>query len=145
MLSAGYAKCEPAVVAMLRDLFGKQMEYQRRDGEGFFDAAQNARLVASAERYYRVMYYGAAESWNLRDRHMFETFEQLLAWRGAGSKAIVWAHNSHVGNAAATDMGAVRDEINIGQLCRERFGQEAALIGFGTDRGTVWAQLPYRR
>jgi protein-L-isoaspartate(D-aspartate) O-methyltransferase len=139
VLSAGYAKCEPAVVAMLRDLFGKQMEYQRRDGEGFFDAVQNARLVASAERYYRVMYYGAAESWNLRDRHMFETFEQLLAWRGAGSKAIVWAHNSHVGNAAATDMGAVRDEINIGQLCRERFGQEAALIGFGTDRGTVAA------
>ena len=106
MLSAGYAKCEPAVVAMLRDLFGKQMEYQRRDGEGFFDAAQNARLVASAERYYRVMYYGAAESWNLRDHHMFETFEQLLAWRGAGSKAIVWAHNSHVGNAAATDTWA---------------------------------------
>jgi protein-L-isoaspartate(D-aspartate) O-methyltransferase len=126
-LSAGYAKCEAPVVAMLRDLFKKQMEYRGQDGEGFFDAAQNARLVASAERYYRVMYYGAAESWNLRDRHMFATLEQLLAWHGENSKAqdskaIVWAHNSHVGNAAATDMGLVRGEINIGQLCRERFG-----------------------
>ena len=120
------------------------MEYRGQDGEGFFDAAQNARLVASAERYYRVMYYGAAESWNLRDRHMFETLEQLLAWhgensKGQDSKAIVWAHNSHVGNAAATDMGLVRGEINIGQLCREQFGHEAVLIGFGTDRGTVAA------
>jgi erythromycin esterase-like protein len=128
---------------MLRDLFEKQMEYRRQDrqhdGEVFFDAAQNARLVASAERYYRVMYYGAAESWNLRDRHMFETLEQLLKWRGRSSKAIVWAHNSHVGDAAATDMGVVRGEINIGQLCRERFGKAAVLIGFGTDRGTVAA------
>jgi erythromycin esterase-like protein len=85
------------------------------------------------------MYYGAAESWNLRDRHMFETLEQLLKWRGRSSKAIVWAHNSHVGDAAATDMGVVRGEINIGQLCRERFGKAAVLIGFGTDRGTVAA------
>ena len=139
VLSAGYAKCEPAVVAMLHDLFNKQIEYSRRDEEGFFDAAQNARLVASAERYYRVMYYGATESWNLRDRHMFETLEHLLAWRGEQTKAVVWAHNSHVGDAAATDMGAVRDEINIGHLCRKRFARDAVLIGFGTDRGTVAA------
>jgi protein-L-isoaspartate(D-aspartate) O-methyltransferase len=143
VLSAGYAKCEAPVIAMLRDLFEKQMEYRRQDrqqdGEGFFDAAQNARLVASAERYYRVMYYGAAESWNLRDRHMFETLEHLLNWRGRDSKAIVWAHNSHIGDAAATDMGVVRGEINIGQLCRKRFGEAAVLIGFGTDRGTVAA------
>ena len=142
-LSAGYAKCEGPVIAMLRDLFEKQMEYRRQDrqhdGEGFFDAAQNARLVASAERYYRVMYYGAAESWNLRDRHMFETLEHLLNWRGRDSKAIVWAHNSHIGDAEATEMGQVRGEINIGQLCRQRFGNAAALIGFGTDRGTVAA------
>jgi erythromycin esterase-like protein len=85
------------------------------------------------------MYHGAAESWNLRDRHMFETLEQLLAGRGKTAKAVVWAHNSHVGNATATDMGAIRGEINIGQLCRERFGRDAALIGFGTDRGTVAA------
>jgi protein-L-isoaspartate(D-aspartate) O-methyltransferase len=139
VLSAGYAKCENAVVAMLRDLFDREMAYERRDGESFFDAAQNARLVASAERYYRVMYYGAAESWNLRDRHMFETLDQLLAWRGAGSKAVVWAHNSHIGDAAATEMGEMRGEINIGQLCRERFAQAAVLIGLGTDRGTVAA------
>jgi protein-L-isoaspartate(D-aspartate) O-methyltransferase len=139
VLGGGHAKCEAAVVAMLRGLFEKEMSYQSRDAEGFFDAAQNARLVAAAERYYRVMYYGAAESWNLRDRHMFETLEQLLAWRGQDSKAVVWAHNSHVGNAAATEMGEMRGEINIGQLCRERFGEASALIGFGTDRGTVAA------
>ncbi len=139
VLSAGYKKCEAAVVAMLNDMFQKQLDYRSRDSEGFFDAVQNARLVASAERYYRVMYYGGAESWNLRDRHMFETLKQLLSWRGDTSKAIVWAHNSHVGDAAATDMGAVRGETNIGQLCRERFDGQAVLIGFGTDHGTVAA------
>ncbi|TMJ57818.1 MAG: protein-L-isoaspartate(D-aspartate) O-methyltransferase [Alphaproteobacteria bacterium] len=138
-LSAGYAPCENAVLGILRDLLEKHLQYAAADGESFLDAAQNARLVASAERYYRVMYYGSAESWNLRDRHMFETLEQLLAWRGEHGKAVVWAHNSHIGNAAATEMGVVRDELNIGQLCRERFGTAAALIGFGTDRGTVAA------
>jgi erythromycin esterase-like protein len=83
------------------------------------------------------LYYGGAESWNLRDTHMFETLEHLLEARGGKSKAIVWAHNSHIGDY--TDMGAVRDELNIGQLCRQRFGEEAALIGFGTDTGTVAA------
>ena len=138
-LRSGYAKCEAGVLAMLRELLNKRLDYEQRDGESVFDAEQNARLVASAERYYRIMYYGGAESWNLRDQHMFETLERLLAWRGRDSKAIVWAHNSHIGNAAATEMGLVRDELNIGQLCRERFGGEAALIGFGTDRGTVAA------
>ncbi len=138
-LTTGHAKCEDAVAAMLRDLFTKQMEYRKQDEEEFFDAAQNARLVASAERYYRVMYHGSAESWNLRDRHMFGTLEALLDWRGGNAKAVVWAHNSHIGNAAATEMGLTREEINIGQLCRDRFGSEASLIGFGTDRGTVAA------
>ena len=101
------------------------------------DAAQNARLVAAAENYYRVMYYGGAETWNLRDSHMFETLEQLLEPRGPQSKAVVWAHNSHVGDARHTEMGLVRDELNIGQLCRERFGDQAALVGFGTDSGKV--------
>jgi protein-L-isoaspartate(D-aspartate) O-methyltransferase len=138
-ISSGYAKCEKPVMLALQDLLKKQLVYQERDGESFLDAEQNARLVAAAERYYRVMYYGSAESWNLRDRHMFETLENLLRWRGRVSKAVVWAHNSHIGNAAATDMGQARGEINIGQLCRERFGEAAALIGFGTDRGTVAA------
>jgi protein-L-isoaspartate(D-aspartate) O-methyltransferase len=138
-LTTGYAKCEISVTLALRDLLKKQLDYEAKDRDSFLDAAQNARLIAAAERYYRVMYYGTAESWNLRDRHMFETLEHLLDWRGPGTKAVVWAHNSHVGNAAATDMGFARGEINIGQLCRERFGQQAALIGFGTDHGTVAA------
>jgi erythromycin esterase-like protein len=138
-LSSGYADCERAVVAMLRELMARQVEYSARDGVDFLDASQNARLVRNAEQYYRAMYYGAAESWNLRDRHMFETLEQLLDARGAGSKAVVWAHNSHIGDARHTEMGQVRDELNLGQLCRERFGAAAALIGFGTHSGTVAA------
>ena len=85
------------------------------------------------------MYYGDAVSWNLRDQHMFDTLERLLAHRGPDSKAVVWAHNSHIGNAEFTEMGQVRGEHNIGQLARARFGEDAALIGFGTDRGTVAA------
>jgi protein-L-isoaspartate(D-aspartate) O-methyltransferase len=84
------------------------------------------------------MYYGSVESWNLRDRHMFDTLSNLLAFRGPESRAVVWAHNSHVGNAAATEMGT-RGEFNIGELCRRQFGDSAYLIGFGTDRGTVAA------
>ena len=85
------------------------------------------------------MYYGGAASWNLRDSHMAETLEHLLEARGPNAKAVVWAHNSHIGDARATDMGAVRGEHNIGQLARERWGDEVALIGFGTHTGTVSA------
>jgi erythromycin esterase-like protein len=138
-LTTGYAKCERPVLLALRDLLDKQLEYETQDRDSFLDAAQNARLVASAERYYRAMYYASAESWNLRDRHMFDTLNHLIDWRDENARAVVWAHNSHIGNAAATDMGKVRDEINIGQLCREKFGEQAVLIGFGTDRGTVAA------
>jgi erythromycin esterase-like protein len=127
------------VALALRDLLAKKLEYETQDRDSFLNASQNARLIASAERYYRAMYYATAESWNLRDRHMFETLNNLMNWRGKRAKAVVWAHNSHIGDAAATDMGKARDEINIGQLCRERFGADAALIGFGTDRGTVAA------
>ncbi|MBB6190922.1 protein-L-isoaspartate(D-aspartate) O-methyltransferase [Sphingobium wenxiniae] len=138
-LSKGYAECEQAVIEQCRDLLKKQLDYAAADGDAFLDAAQNARLIASAERYYRIMYYGGAESWNLRDTHMFETLQNLLEAKGPHARAIVWAHNSHIGDARFTDMGAVRDEINIGQLCREAFGREAALIGFGTHGGTVAA------
>lgn len=138
-LTAGFTGCETAVNAMLTDLLGRRLETLAGDGDAFFDAAQNARVVAQAEAYYRAMYYGAADSWNLRDRHMFATLEALLAHRGPEAKAVVWAHNSHIGDAAATEMGRVRGELNIGQLARERFGEAAALIGFGTDRGTVAA------
>jgi len=138
-LSRGYAVCEKPVIDALTDLLHKRLDYLQRDGEDFFKAEQNARIVAAAEQYYRVMYYGDAVSWNLRDKHMFDTLDRLLAHRGPNSKAVVWAHNSHVGNAEFTEMGQVRGEHNIGQLSCERFGEGAALIGFGTDRGTVAA------
>jgi protein-L-isoaspartate(D-aspartate) O-methyltransferase len=139
VLAAGYRKCEQAVIDQCRELLQRRLDYAGQDGESFLDAAQNARLVASAERYYRIMYYGGRESWNLRDTHMFETLGHLLEARGPRSKAIVWAHNSHIGDARYTEMGVVREELNIGQLCRERFGEDAALIGFGTHTGTVAA------
>jgi protein-L-isoaspartate(D-aspartate) O-methyltransferase len=139
VLTQRYRDCEQAVVEQCRELLKKHFEYGEQDRERFFDAAQNARLIASAERYYRIMYYGGAESWNLRDTHMFETLQQLLEAGGAHAKAVVWAHNSHIGDARYTEMGKLRDELNIGQLCRERFGADAALVGFGTHTGTVAA------
>ena len=138
VLSGEYRDCEEAVLSMLRDMLEHRIDYSMRDGDRFFDAVQNARLVADAERYYRIMYYGSVESWNLRDQHMFDTLERLFEFHGSGSKGIVWAHNSHIGNAAATEMGA-RGEFNIGQLCRARFADSAYLLGFGTDHGTVAA------
>ena len=138
-VTTGYAFCEEAVTQMLRMLLSRRLEYSTRDGERFFDAAQNARLVQDAEAYYRAMYYGSADSWNLRDTHMFRTLQHLLDASGPDSRAVVWAHNSHIGDARHTEMGQLREELNIGQLCREQFGDQAALIGFGTDGGTVAA------
>ena len=138
VLAGGYSSSEDAVVAMLRHLLDRRLEYARKDGERFFDAAMNARLVADAERYYRAMYYGAATSWNLRDTHMFDTLKSLLAFYGPSSRGVVWAHNSHVGDATATEMSA-RGELNVGQLCRTEFGHRAYIVGFGTDHGTVAA------
>jgi erythromycin esterase-like protein len=140
VLTSGYRKCEEAVVAQLRDLLAQRLRYEEKDEDSFLDATQNARLIAAAERYYRIMYYGGAESWNLRDSHMFETLQNVVAARGPSAKAVVWAHNSHIGDARHTEMGAVRDELNIGQLCRENFGvANVALIGMGTHSGTVAA------
>jgi protein-L-isoaspartate(D-aspartate) O-methyltransferase len=138
VLSGRYRSSENAVIAMLREMLDRRLDYARRDGERFFDAAQNARVVADAERYYRALYYGQAASWNLRDTHMFETLASLLAYYGEGSRGIVWEHNSHVGDALATEMSA-RGEINVGQLCRGTFGESAYIVGFGTDHGTVAA------
>lgn len=137
-LSGGFQTCEHEVVSMLTDLMQKRRAYAEHDGERFLDAVQNARLVANAERYYRIMYYGSRASWNLRDTHMFETFRTLLDFHGPRSRGIIWAHNSHVGDAAATEMSS-RGEYNIGQLCREEFGDDAYSIGFGTNSGTVAA------
>jgi protein-L-isoaspartate(D-aspartate) O-methyltransferase len=137
-LTGSYPTCESHVARALTDLLAKRRAYAERDGERFLDAEQNARLVANAERYYRIMYYGSRASWNLRDSHMFDTLKNLLAFHGPDSKAVIWAHNSHVGNAGATEMAA-RGEHNLGQLCRKEFGEQAYLVGFGTHSGTVAA------
>jgi protein-L-isoaspartate(D-aspartate) O-methyltransferase len=137
-VSGRMAGCEEEAVAMLTDLLARRMEYLARDAEGFFDAERNAKVIRDAEQYYRAMYYNSHESWNLRDQHMFDTLQAVLEHRGEDARAVVWAHNSHVGNAAATEVG-MRGEINIGQLARETFGDLAWAIGFGTDHGTVAA------
>ncbi len=133
-----YRECEQDVLDILQGLLKKRLDYSLADGERFFNAEQNARLVASAERYYRTMYYAENNSWNQRDQHMFDTLKSVLAFRGPESKAVIWAHNSHIGDARATQMSA-RGELNIGQLARQEYGDAAYLIGFGTDHGTVAA------
>jgi erythromycin esterase-like protein len=106
-----------------------------------FSAEQNARLVRNAEAYYRSMFLEEVSSWNLRDRHMVETLDALVAHlgrQGGRAKVVVWAHNSHLGDARATQMGE-RGELNVGQLVREKYGREAVLVGFTTHHGTVTA------
>ena len=137
-LTGAYPTCESEVAVVLTDLLHKRCAYAERDGERFMDAVQNARLIANAEQYYRIMYYGSRASWNLRDSHMFETLKTLLSFYGPNSKAIVWAHNSHIGDSAATEMSS-RGEYNLGHLCRKEFGDQAYAIGFATDGGTVAA------
>jgi erythromycin esterase-like protein len=138
--------CETEVVNELVDLQKHAFEYMNRDGfiarDEFFFAEQNARLVKNAEEYYREMFHGRVSSWNLRDRHMTETLIALAAHLDAQNqppKIVVWAHNSHLGDARATDMSR-RGEWNVGQLVREKFGREnVRLIGFTTFEGTVTA------
>ena len=137
--------CEEEVVAQLVELQRRMAEYARRDGriaeDEVFYAEQNARLVKNAEAYYRSMFLEAASSWNLRDRHMVETLDALLAHlerqRGR-AKIAVWAHNSHLGDARATEVSR-RSELNVGQLVREKYERDAVLIGFTTHHGTVTA------
>src|SRR5690606_14348419 len=109
--------------------------------EDFFNAEMNAKLAQSAERYYRNMFKGHVQSWNLRDTHMGETLEALLQYlkrQGRGAKVVVWAHNSHLGDARATYMGGI-GEVNLGQLVRENYGDAAYSVGFTTHTGTVTA------
>ena len=127
------------------ELRKRAADYASRDGrvaaDDFFFAEQNARLVKNAEEYYRSMFRGSVSSWNVRDRHMAETLESLsthLAMLGQQAKVVVWEHNSHLGDARATEMGH-RGELNVGQLVRERHGSSALLIGFSTYTGTVTA------
>jgi erythromycin esterase-like protein len=136
--------CEEMVVEQLVELQTKAGEFLSRDGdvaaEELFFAEQNARLIKNAEQYYRSMFRGRASSWNLRDGHMVETIENLVAHLDGSHqpKAVLWAHNSHLGDARATEMSHY-GEVNVGQLMRERFGDETVLIGFSTYSGTVTA------
>ncbi len=151
--SYGYAasydarfSCEDEVIKQLLDLQKRAAEYARRDGfiarDEYFFAEQNAQLVKNAEEYYRQMFRGRVSSWNLRDRHMAESLDALTTHLGSETqpaKIVVWAHNSHLGDARATEMGE-RGEWNVGQLVREKYGSEAVrLIGFTTYAGTVAA------
>ncbi|MFN8512622.1 MAG: erythromycin esterase family protein [Thermomicrobiales bacterium] len=144
--SAGTAEpCEDEVVAQLVELQRRAGDLAHHDGklaeDEHFHAEQNARLVRNAERYYRAMFRGRVSSWNLRDTHMAETLDALVVHldrRAGRTKIVVWAHNSHLGDARATELGE-GGELNVGQLVRERWGREAALIGFSTDHGTVTA------
>ena len=139
------ARCEEAVVAELVELRERQASLLARDGwvarDEYFFAEQNARLVLNAERYYREMYRGRVSSWNLRDAHMAETLEALVTHLDemhGRTKVVVWAHNSHVGDARSTDMGR-SGEFNIGQLVRQQYAGDCFIIGFTTDHGRVTA------
>jgi protein-L-isoaspartate(D-aspartate) O-methyltransferase len=137
-LTGQYRVCEKEAVAMLGDLLKRRLDYLEHDGVRFQDAVANARLVANAERYYRAMYYSGAASWNLRDSHMFEVLQGLIGQSEPEARAVIWAHNSHLGDASATEMAA-RGELNLGQLCRRNFGPACFNVGFGTDHGAVAA------
>src|SRR6266850_1910325 len=137
--------CEKEVIDQLIELRRRAADYASRDGrvaqDEFFFAEQNARLILNAERYYRTMFRGRVESWNLRDSHMAETLDALVAHlnaQGQAAKVAVWEHNSHLGDARATYMAA-QGELNVGQLVRQRYGSEAVLVGFTTYTGTVTA------
>ena len=137
--------CEGAVVKNLTELRRRAMDYLQRDGQvaadAYFCAEQNALVVQNAEEYYRNMFRREVSSWNLRDSHMMESLIRLtnhLSKEHFPAKVIVWAHNSHLGDARATQMGE-RGELNVGQLVREHFGNDAVSVGFTTYNGTVTA------
>ncbi|MDG0793907.1 erythromycin esterase family protein [Cohnella ginsengisoli] len=130
--------CEAEVVALLRKLQDKWKTARPGDREDALAAELNALAVKGAEDYYRTMIRHDAESWNVRDRHMAAALERLMAYHGPAARAIVWAHNTHVGDARATDM-AEEGMVNVGQLLREAHGGEVYAIGFGTYQGSVIA------
>jgi len=147
--------CEDEVVQVLREMRRRDADAPLPPGleaDAAFYAQQNSRLVRNAEEYYRTMFQGRVSSWNLRDRHMVETLFALdrhLGAAGSAPKLIVWAHNSHLGDASATEMGN-RGEFNVGQLVRERHAQDAVLVGFSTHHGWVtaasnWDEPPERK
>jgi erythromycin esterase len=131
--------CEDAVVSMLGDLRSRISDDGVPDRDTAFNAEQNALVAAGAEAYYRAMVRGGPESWNVRDHHMADTLDRLLAHHGDGAKAVVWEHNTHVGDARYTDMSHV-GMVNVGQLVRERYGEDdVVIVGFGSHHGSVLA------
>jgi erythromycin esterase len=129
--------CEDAVVGLLSDLRGRTPRDEMDEDE--FDALQNAEVLAGAERYYRTMVRADATSWNVRDCHMADTLDRLVAHHGPNAKAIVWEHNTHVGDARATDMAAA-GMLNVGQVVRQRHWSDGVvLVGFGGYEGSVIA------
>jgi erythromycin esterase-like protein len=137
--------CERDALHQLMDMQRRAADLARRDGripeDEYFFAEQNARLIVDAEAYYRTMFRGAVESWNLRDRHMAGTLDALLRHfrrDGRAARAIVWEHNSHIGDARATQI-AEAGEYNVGQLAREAYDDDVVLVGFTTATGTVTA------
>lgn len=131
--------CENEVVSMLGELRRKAPEYREDGREGYFDAEQNALVARNAELYYRTMVRGGSSSWNVRDTHMVETLERLMEHHGPEAKAIVWEHNTHIGDARATNM-ARAGMVNVGQLARQRWGDDqVVLVGFSSHRGSVIA------
>ena len=129
--------CERQAIEQLTELLASATR-AAGDGTEFFSAEQNARLVRDAEHYYRTMFGGRVNSWNVRDRHMADTLSRLVDFLGPQSKIVVWAHNSHLGDARATEMGRM-GELNLGQLVREKYGDQSFLIGFTTHDGDVTA------
>jgi erythromycin esterase-like protein len=138
------SSCEDEVIAQLREMNRRAADLlagSSEDRDDLFYAQQNARLVRNAEEYYRTMFHGRVSSWNLRDSHMVETLQALdkhLNGLGGPCRMVVWAHNSHLGDASATEMGDM-GECNVGQLARDRWGDEAVLVGFSTHHGSVTA------
>ncbi len=129
--------CEAEVVDLLTTLRRKAQTHD--DPKAHFNAEQNARVAVDAERYYRAMIRGGPESWNIRDHHMVDTLENLMQHHGPESKAIVWEHNTHIGDARATDMAGA-DMVNVGQLVREKHAaDDVVLVGFGSFEGSVIA------
>ena len=141
-VAQGYESCEDEAVAALVELRRDAMrphEAATADAEEVFSVEQNARLIVNAERYYRAMFRGRESTWNMRDRHMVDTLDALRERiPGAADGTVVWAHNSHLGDARATEMSH-RGEVNVGQLVRERHGNDVYSIGFSTYEGTVSA------
>ena len=138
ILTKQYKRYEKEVLGILRNLLKSRLNYAHADGQRYFSTEQNARLIADAEGYYKTLYYAEQDSWSQRDQHMFDTLQSILSFHGKDSKVIIWGHNSHIGDARATQMSA-RGEFNLGQLVREQYRRNAYSIGFGTDYGTVAA------